>query len=142
MKIEMIKDALADVIEGWANGVVDTMGASNPKVNVLKVYLKHGVHNYLHRQAEPLMRMVDDAALFIADEQGEVNLDRLADDVVQTLNSMEPMAFTFAGMRIDVGGGKIRLHLPDSGLGKVIFGEDMAVCIGEDDVRMVAKLLG
>lgn len=138
-KIGEVKEHLLKALDGWTAEMVDMMGEKNPGVKSMSVYLKRGVHNMLHEEAEEVEEMLNNLALFIVDENGNYNLSKFVDDVAEMITGMDEMPYELGILKGTIGGGKVRVVIPENFLTRIMFGDTGAVCISMDDVRRMKR---
>lgn len=135
------KVKIADAIEAWALDIVDGMVAGSPKLAVAGVYVKNGIRNYRKREECKWDKMIDDVSLFIADEKGEVNLDKVFSDGMQVLKDMDEMPISLGLFDGTIGKGSIKIHIPDNIITRTLFGDMGAIIIGESDFKQLKEAL-
>lgn len=138
-KIGEVKDVLLRALDGWTGEMVDMMGESNSNVRNISVYLKRGVHNMLHEKTEEVEEMLNNVALFIVDENGEYNLPKFVDDMTEVVKTMDETPWNIGIISGTLGKGKLRVHIPDNILTRLIFGETGAVCFSADDIAKMRR---
>lgn len=136
-----MKKKVADAIEEWALEIVDGFTSGNPRMTMTGVYIKNGIRNYRKREEAKWDKMIDDAALFIADEKGEVDMDKVFKDVMQYLNDVEEMPISLGLFDGTIGKGTIKIHIPDNMLMRLLFGENSALILREADFRALKSLM-
>ena len=72
--ITEIKDKMADSLLLWIDDRIDTLVEANPKLKVASVYLKRGAKNYIAKERDNLNTMIDNASLFLCDENGNIDM--------------------------------------------------------------------
>lgn len=136
-----MKKKVADAIEEWALEIVDGFTSGNPRMTMTGVYIKNGIRNYRKREEAKWDKMIDDAALFIADEKGEVDMDKVFKDAMQYLNDVEEMPISLGLFDGTIGKGTIKIHIPDNMLMRLLFGENSALILREADFRALKSLM-
>lgn len=136
-----IKKKVADAIEEWALEIVDGFTSGNPRMTMTGVYIKNGIRNYRKREEAKWDKMIDDAALFIADEKGEVDMDKVFKDAMQYLNDVEEMPISLGLFDGSIGKGTIRIHIPDNMLMRLLFGENSALILREADFKALKEMM-
>lgn len=136
-----MKKKVADAIEEWALEIVDGFTSGNPRMTMTGVYIKNGIRNYRKREEAKWDKMIDDAALFIADEKGEVDMDKVFKDAMQYLNDVEEMPISLGLFDGSIGKGTIRIHIPDNMLMRIMFGDNAALVLGESDFLALKELI-
>lgn len=131
----------ADAVEDWALGIVDSMVHGNPKLIMPSVYIKNGLRNYRKLKEAEIKEMVDNLLLFVADDKGDVNVEKLMNDVMSVVKEMEPKTFDLGLVSGELGDGKLKLHIPNNWLMRMLFGDKGAIVIGEEDFQQLVKLM-
>ena len=138
-KIGEVREHVLHALDGWTAEMVDMMGEKNPGVKAMSVYLKRGVHNMLEEKSEEVVEMLDDLALFVVDENGNYNLSKFVDDVAEMITGMNETPYELGILKGTIGGGKVRVVIPENFLTKIMFGDTGAVCISMDDLRRMKR---
>lgn len=141
MEIKELKLVIADAIEDWALGIVDSMTKGNPQMLMAGVYIKNGIRNYKKKKDEEIRQMINNAMLFIADEKGEVNVDTLFRDLTQMVKDMDDIPFDWGLVSGKIGKGTIRFDIPDNWLTRVFFGDKGSVVLGEEDFNRLKNMM-
>ena len=136
-----MKKKVADAIEEWALEIVDGFTSGNPRMTMTGVYIKNGIRNYRKREEAKWDKMIDDAALFIADEKGEVDMDKVFKDAMQYLNDVEEMPISLGLFDGTIGKGTIKIHIPDNMLMRLLFGENSALILREADFKALKEMM-
>lgn len=136
-----MKKKVADAIEEWALEIVDGFTSGNPRMTMTGVYIKNGIRNYRKREEAKWDKMIDDAALFIADEKGEVDMDKVFKDAMQYLNEVEEMPISLGLFDGSIGKGTIKIHIPDNMLMRLLFGENSALILREADFKALKEMM-
>lgn len=120
--ITEIKDKMADSLLLWIDDRIDTLVEANPKLKVASVYLKRGAKNYIAKERDNLNTMIDNASLFLCDENGNIDADMLFNDLIVMFREMDEMPFGKGFIRGTIGKGNIRIALPDNPVSNILFG--------------------
>lgn len=136
-----MKKKVADAIEEWALEIVDGFTSGNPRMTMTGVYIKNGIRNYRKREEAKWDKMIDDAALFIADEKGEVDMNKVFKDAMQYLNDVEEMPISLGLFDGTIGKGTIKIHIPNNMLMRIMFGDNAALVLGESDFLALKELI-
>lgn len=136
-----MKKKVADAIEEWALEIVDGFTSGNPRMTMTGVYIKNGIRNYRKREEAKWDKMIDNAALFIADEKGEVDMDKVFKDAMQYLNDVEEMPISLGLFDGTIGKGAIKIHIPNNMLMRIMFGDNAALVLGESDFLALKELI-
>mgnify|MGYP007016398508 CR=1 FL=1 len=134
MNIEEIKDRICGAFTSWAERKIELLVEGNPHLAVVSPYLKRGARNWLAKERERISAGIDNAAMFIADGNGEVNAKTLTDDILTMFRDMPETEFGEGMIKGTVGKGRIRLELPDGIIGTLLFGGGCAISVTADDL--------
>ena len=81
------------------------------------------------------------AALFLTDENGNIDAKTVLEDIMKIFPSMEETSFDLGIIKGIVGKGKLSLTLPDNILTNIVFGSNKAITFNEDDFLELKDLL-
>lgn len=135
-----LKNKTIDSLEVWIDGRIDDFVAQNPNLKIASVYMKRGAKNYLARERGKIENVIDNAALFICDEQGNIDTDMLFKDMMTMFREMDETPFGKGLVQGTVGKGIIRLKLPDNPIFNLMFGNTGAIKITEADFLELKEL--
>ncbi|RHI05069.1 hypothetical protein DW182_15790 [Bacteroides sp. AM16-24] len=139
-KLLDLKNKTIDSLEVWIDGRIDDFVAQNPNLKIASVYMKRGAKNYLTRERGKIENVIDNAALFICDEQGNIDADMLFKDMMTMFREMDETPFGKGLVQGTVGKGIIRLKLPDNPIFNLMFGNTGAIKITEADFLELKEL--
>lgn len=135
------KKQIIDGLEEWALNIVDGFTSSNPKMTVAGVYIKNGIRNYRKKKECEIGEMIDDAALFIADEKGEVNLNKVFADLNQFMKDAADVSIDLGFTEAIIDKGSLKINIPDNWFMNMIFGSGNALVITEGDLSELKLLI-
>lgn len=141
MKMEVLKEKFLGSIDLWLENRVDEMLNGNPAMAIPAVYMKRGCHNIIKKYKCKISEGIDNASMFIADENGEVNGDTLFADAMELFKGMEETSFDMGFLTGTIGKGKVAFTLPDNVLMSVIFGNKKTITLDESDFLELKSLL-
>ena len=141
MKVEALKEKFLSSIDLWLESRVDEMLSGNPAMAIPAVYMKRGCHNIIEKYKCKISDGIDNAAMFIADGNGEINGDTLFADAMELFKGMEEAPFDMGFLTGTIGKGKVALTLPDNVLMNVIFGNKKTITFDESDFLELKSLL-
>lgn len=128
------KKQIIDAFEEWALNIVDGFTSNNPKMTVAGVYIKNGIRNYRKKKECEIGEMIDDASLFIADEKGEVNLNKVFTDLGQFMKDADNIHVDLGFTDAVIDKGLLKINIPDNWFMNMIFGSGNALVIKESDI--------
>lgn len=141
MNIPSLKEKMLSSLDTWFKGRVDEMVGDNPTLAVSSVYIKRGCHNLLNKYEGKISQSIDNAALFLADENGDINTNTLFADVIELFKGLEDSTFDIGLVQGAVGKGRISITLPDNIFTNIIFGNKKTITFNENDFLELKALL-
>lgn len=139
--VSEFKENIAGVLQLWIEGRINSLAENCPGLKVASVYLKRGVSNYILREREKIDVIIDNASLFICDENGNIDTETLFSDLMRMFHDMDEVPFGCGIIQGTVGKGVIRFALPDNAITNVLFGDTGAIRITESDILELKKML-
>lgn len=140
MTIHDLKDKTVASVRMWAEERIDDLANTNPKLTVASVYMKRGVKNWLSKEGYRIDNLIDNAAIFVCDENGNVNMETLFADMLSVFKNMEEVPFEHGLLKGTIGKGVIRIALPDNPLVAFLFGETGALKVTDTDLLELKAL--
>jgi hypothetical protein len=141
MKIEALKEKLMSSVDLWADAQIDDMVKGNPMLAIPSVYIKRAAHNIIAKNKGKWSEQIDNAALFIADENGIVDAGTVFDDMMQMLKAIDDYQFDIGIIHGHIGGGMISIDLPDNIAMTLLFGSKRSINITTEDFAELRSLL-
>lgn len=141
MNIPTLKDKVLDSLDLWLEERIDDMIKDNTSLAIPSVYLKRGCHNIINKYEGKISEGIDNAALFLTDENGNIDAKTVFEDIMKIFSSMEETSFDLGIIKGIVGKGKVSLTLPDNILTNIVFGSNKAITFNEDDFLELKDLL-
>lgn len=141
MNITELKEKLLTSIDLWADARIDDMIKGNPMLAIPSVYMKRAAHNIISINKEKLGKTIDNAALFIGDENGDIHVDTIFDDAMQMLKTIEDYHFELGFISGRIDEGTLYIDLPDGVLTTLLFGSKKSISLGESDFTELKNLL-
>lgn len=141
MNIPAFKDKILDSLDLWLEERIDDMIKDNKSLAIPSVYLKRGCHNIINKYEGKISEGIDNAALFLTDENGNIDAKTIFEDIMKIFSSMEETSFDIGIIKGMVGKGKVSLTLPDNILTNIVFGSNKAITFNEDDFLELKDLL-
>lgn len=139
--IETLKESLKNAITEWAARKINTLGIQYPQVQAASTYLKRGLHNWIAREDEAITRMLDNSMLFVADENGNVDLDMIVDDAVTFFKNMNVVEKQVGPVKISAGKGELSIELPHNMLLDMLFGNLGRIRLTADDLVEIKNFI-
>ena len=143
MKAEELKERLDAVLQGWIGERVDAMLQGNQQISpVAGNYLRKGVTNMVARSKDKIGGMVDALYLFLADEEGEIDMETLLDDASNILrNGKESTLFENGLLALKAGGGNILKAEAKNPVLSFLTGGTTALKLDENDIRGLKAMI-
>lgn len=141
MNIPTLKDKFLDSLDLWLEERIDDLAKDNATLAVPSAYLKRGCHNIINKYEGKISEGIDNVALFLTDENGNINAKTVFEDFMKMFSSMEDTTFDLGVVKGVVGKGKVSFMLPDNILTNVIFGSEKAITFDENDFLEMKDLL-
>lgn len=141
MNITELKEKLLTSVDLWADARIDDMIKGNPMLAIPSVYMKRAAHNIISINKEKLGKTIDNAALFIGDENGDINVDTIFDDAMQMLKTIEDYHFELGFISGRIDEGTLYINLPDNIFTTLLFGSKKSISLGESDFTELKNLL-
>ena len=139
--IDAFKTDMLGGLHRWLDSMVNELCDGNRMPMALAPYLKRGINNAMRRYDAKLQSYIDTAAMFIADENGNIDSRNFITDVVQMLRSMPQRGTQIGGMRITYGEGTIEAQLPDNWLTRMLGDVGTIRITAEDIDRLSSELI-
>lgn len=141
MNITELKEKLPDAIMRWADERIEDIARHNAALAIPSVYMKRAVHNVMCMHKDKLDGVLDNAGLFLADEEGNINAKTVADDAVALLSALPESDFSIGAMCGTVGNGKLTVALPDNVVTNILFGSKKTLVFGPDDLLKLRDVI-
>lgn len=136
-----LKNKLISSVRQWANQRIDAFFTENKQFKPVSLYMKRAVNNLLVREDMKIEGWVDNAMLFIADENGEYSAETLFDDAMTIFKEMEEKSFNTGMINGSIGKGQIRIELPNNPIRSFLFGDMKAIRITDADFEELRTII-
>lgn len=133
MNVTELKEKLLASLDMWADARISDMVKENPALAIPSVYMKRASHNIIAKNKESWDKSIDNAALFIADENGNIDADTIFADMMQMLKAVEDYHFDFGIVHGHISNGTISIDLPDNIATAILFGSKRSINFTEED---------
>lgn len=141
MKIDALKEKIMSSVDLWADARIDDMVKGNPMLAIPSVYMKRAAHNIIAKNKDKWGEQIDNASLFIADENGVIDAGTVFDDMMQMLKSIEDYHFDVGFIHGHIGNGMVSIDLPDNIAISLLFGSKRSINITAEDFAELKSLL-
>ena len=135
-----LKSDLLANMEEWANYKIDSLVESRPNLKVASTYLKRGVRNWVARENKRIDSMIDNVALFISDEQGNINIDVIIDDFLEMFKAMDVQEVNMGVFDVEYGKGEIKINIPHNPILDMLMGDLGQIKITTEDILEIKDL--
>lgn len=103
--------------------------------------MKRGVNNWLEREDERINNVVDNSLLFVADKDGNVDVDTVVDDLVDMFKQMEVQEKKLGMFNLSYGKGEVILKIPHNVFLDMLFGDLGQIRLTSEDLLEIKSLL-
>jgi hypothetical protein len=141
MNITELKEKLLESVDVWADARIDDMVKANPMLAIPSVYMKRAAHNIISKNKDKWDKSIDNATLFIANENGEIDADTIFADMMQMLKSVNDYHFEFGIIHGHIDNGTISIDLPDNIATAILFGSKRSINFTEEDFVELKDLI-
>ena len=141
MNVTELKEKLLESVDVWADARIDDMVKGNPMLAIPSVYMKRAAHNIISKNKDKWDKSIDNATLFLADENGNIDADTIFTDAMQMLKVVENYHFDFGIIHGHIDNGTISIDLPDNPFIAILFGSKRSINFTEEDFAELKDLL-
>lgn len=141
MNITELKEKLLESLDVWADARIDDMVKANPMLAIPSVYMKRAAHKIISKNKDKWDKSINNATLFLADENGEIDADTIFADAMQMLKVVENYHFDFGIIHGHIDNGTISIDLPDNIATAILFGSKRSINFTEDDFAELKDLI-
>ena len=141
MNVTELKEKLLESVDVWADARIDDMVKANPMLAIPSVYMKRAAHNIISKNKDKWDKSIDNATLFLADENGNIDADTIFTDAMQMLKVVENYHFDFGIIHGHIDNGTISIDLPDNPFIAILFGSKRSINFTEEDFAELKDLI-
>ena len=141
MNVTELKEKLLTSLDLWADARISDMVKENPALAIPSVYMKRASHNIIAKNKDSLGKSIDNATLFIADENGNIDADTIFTDLMQMLESISNYEFDLGLVKGRIDGGTLSIDLPDNIITTILFGSKKSISFTKDDFEELKSLI-
>ena len=141
MNVTELKEKLLTSLNLWADARISDMVKGNPALAIPSVYMKRASHNIIAKHKDSLGKSIDNATLFIADENGNIDADTIFTDLMQMLESISNYEFDFGLVKGRIDGGILTIDLPDNIITNILFGSKKSISFTKTDFDELKSLI-
>lgn len=141
MNITELKEKLLTSLDLWADARIDDMVKANQMLAIPSVYMKRAAHNIIAKHKDSWGKSIDNATLFIADEDGNIDADTIFSDLMQMLENISNYEFDLGFIKGRIDGGVLSIDLPDNIITTILFGSKKSISFTKDDFEELRSLV-
>ena len=141
MNVTELKEKLLTSLDLWADARISDMVKENPALAIPSVYMKRASHNIIAKHKDSWGKSIDNATLFIADEDGNIDADTIFSDLMQMLENVSNYEFDLGFIKGCIDGGALVVDLPDNIITTILFGSKKSISFTKDDFEELRSLI-
>ena len=141
MNVTELKEKLLTSLDLWADARINDMVKENPALAIPSVYMKRASHNIIAKHKDSWGKSIDNATLFIADEDGNIDADTIFSDLMQMLENISNYEFDLGFIKGRIDGGALIIDLPDNIITTILFGSKKSISFTKDDFEELRSLV-
>ena len=141
MSVTELKEKLLTSLDLWADARISDMVKENPALAIPSVYMKRASRNIIAKHKDSLGKSIDNATLFIADENGNIDADTIFSDLMQMLESISNYEFDLGFVKGRIDGGILTIDLPDNIITNILFGSKKSISFNKTDFDELRSLI-
>ena len=141
MNVTELKEKLLTSLDLWADARISDMVKENPALAIPSVYMKRASHNIIAKNKDSLGKSIDNATLFIADENGNIDADTIFTDLMKMLEIISNYEFDLGFIKGRIDGGTLSIDLPDNIITNILFGSKKSISFTKTDFDELKSLI-
>ena len=141
MNVTELKEKLLTSLDLWADARISDMVKENPALAIPSVYMKRASHNIIAKHKDSWGKSIDNATLFIADEDGNIDTDTIFSDLIQMLENISDYEFDLGFIKGRIDDGVIAIDLPDNIITTILFGNKKSISFAKEDFKELKSLI-
>ena len=141
MNVTELKEKLLTSLDLWADARISDMVKETPALAIPSVYMKRASHNIIAKNKDSFGKSIDNATLFIADEDGNIDADTIFTDLMQMLESISNYEFDLGFIKGRIDGGTLSIDLPDNIITNILFGSKKSISFTKTDFEELKSLI-
>ena len=141
MNVTELKEKLLTSLDLWADARISDMVKETPALAIPSVYMKRASHNIIAKHKDSWGKSIDNATLFIADENGNIDADTIFTDLMQMLESISNYEFDLGFIKGRIDGGTLSIDLPDNIITNILFGSKKSISFTKTDFDELKSLI-
>ena len=141
MNVTEFKEKLLTSLDLWADARISDMVKETPALAIPSVYMKRASHNIIAKHKDRWGKSIDNATLFIADEDGNIDADTIFSDLMQMLENISNYEFDLGFIKGRIDGGVLSIDLPGNIITTILFGSKKSISFTKDDFEELKSLV-
>ena len=141
MNVTELKEKLLTSLDLWADARISEMVKENPSMAIPSVYMKRASHNIIAKNKDKWGKSIDNATLFIADEDGNIDANTIFEDMMQMLENISNYEFDFGFVKGRIDCGTLSIDLPDNIITTILFGSKKSISFTKADFEELKSLI-
>ena len=141
MNVTELKEKLLTSLDLWSDARISDMVKETPALAIPSVYMKRASHNIIAKNKDSWGKSIDNATLFIADENGNIDADTIFTDLMQMLESISNYEFDLGFIKGRIDGGTLSIDLPDNIITNILFGSKKSISFTKTDFDELKSLI-
>ena len=141
MNVTELKEKLLTSLDLWSDARISDMVKETPALAIPSVYMKRASHNIIAKNKDSWGKSIDNATLFIADENGNIDADTIFTDLMQMLESISNYEFDLGFIKGRIDGGTLSIDLPDNIITNILFGSKKSISFTKTDFEELKSLV-
>lgn len=141
MNVTELKEKLLTSLDLWADARISDMVNENPALAIPSVYMKRASHNIIAKHKDSWGKSIDNATLFIADEDGNIDADTIFSDLMQMLENISNYEFDLGFIKGRIDSGTLSIDLPDNIITTILFGSKKSISFTKTDFEELKSLI-
>ena len=141
MNVTEFKEKLLESVDVWADARISDMVKENHALAIPSVYMKRASHNIIAKHKDSWGKSIDNATLFIADENGNIDADTIFSDLMQMLENISNYEFDLGFIKGRIDGGTLSIDLPDNIITTLLFGSKKSISFTKTDFEELKSLI-
>lgn len=141
MNVTELKGKLLTSLDLWADTRISDMVKENPALAIPSVYMKRASHNIIAKHKDSWGKSIDNATLFIADEDGNIDADTIFSDLMQMLENISNYEFDLGFIKGRINDGAVSIDLPGNIITTILFGSKKSISFTKSDFEELKSLI-
>ena len=141
MNVTELKEKLLTSLDLWADARISDMVKENPALAIPSVYMKRASHNIIAKHKDSWGKSIDNATIFIEDEDGNIDANTIFEDMMQMMENISNYEFDFGFVKGRIDCGTLSIDLPDNIITTILFGSKKSISFTKADFEELKSLI-